>query len=58
MFIFERKRQTDTHTHTHTHTHIHTHTSWGGAEREETQNLKQAPGSELSAQSLTWGSNS
>ena len=28
-------------------------------ERErETQNLKQAPGSELSAQSLTWGSNS
>ena len=31
----------------------------GGAERErETQNLKQAPGSELSAQSLTRGSNS
>ena len=37
----------------------------GGAERErerererETQNLKQAPGSELSAQSPTWGSNS
>ena len=31
----------------------------GRAERErETQNLKQAPGSELSAQSLTWGSNS
>ena len=36
----------------------------GGAERErerererETQNLKQAPGSELSAQSPTWGSN-
>ena len=27
-------------------------------ERErETQNAKQAPGSELSAQSLTWGSN-
>ena len=33
--------------------------SGGGAERErETQNLKQAPGSELSAQSPTWGSNS
>ena len=32
--------------------------SGGGAERErETQNLKQAPGSELSAQSLTWDSN-
>ena len=31
----------------------------GGAKRErETQNPKQAPGSELSAQSLTWGSNS
>ena len=30
-----------------------------GAERErETQNLKQAPGSELSAQSPMWGSNS
>ena len=29
-----------------------------GAEREETQNLKQAPGSELSPQSPTWGSNS
>ena len=39
-----------------------THTqsmSGGGAERErETQNPKQVPGSELSAQSLTWGSNS
>ena len=39
--------------------------SRGGAEREgerererETQNLKQAPGSELPAQSLMWGSNS
>ena len=31
----------------------------GGAERErETQNLKQAPGSELSAQSLMWRLNS
>ena len=32
--------------------------SRGVIERGETQNLKQAPGSELSAQSLTWGSNS
>ena len=33
--------------------------SRGGAERErETQNLTQAPGSELSAQSPTWGLNS
>ena len=33
--------------------------SGGGTERErETQNPKQAPGSELSAQSLTWGLNS
>ena len=32
--------------------------NWGGAEREgETQNLKQAPGSELPVQSLTQGSN-
>ena len=31
--------------------------SWGGAERErETQNPKQAPGSELSAQSRSRGS--
>ena len=30
------------------------HASGGGAEREGTQNVKQAPGSELSAQSLTW----
>ena len=33
--------------------------SAGGAEKErETQNLKQAPGSELSSQSPTWGWNS
>ena len=33
--------------------------SRGGAERErETQNTKQAPGSELSAQSPMWGLNS
>ena len=34
--------------------------AWAGEEQREreTQNLKQAPGSELSAQSPTWGSNS
>ena len=32
--------------------------SGGGAEREEIQNPKQAPGSELTAQSPTQGSNS
>ena len=42
MFIFERERQG---------------MSRGGAEKE-TQNPKQAPGSELSAQSPTRGSNS
>ena len=35
----------------------HEHEQGRGRERE-TQNLKQDPGSELSAQSLTWGSNS
>ena len=46
LFIFERERETETE-------------SRGGAEREgETQNLKQASGSELSAQSPKWGSNS
>ena len=41
MFIFERERERDTES-----------ASKGGAEREgETQNPKQAPGSELSAQS-------
>ena len=30
----------------------------GEGQREETQNLKEAPGSELTAQSLMWGSNS
>ena len=46
MFILERKRQS---------------MSWGGTggERERgRQNLKQALGPELSAQSMTWGSNS
>ena len=43
MFIFETERPT---------------ASRGGAEREGDTNLKQGPGSELSAQSLMWGSNS
>ena len=44
LFTFERDRQS---------------VSRGGAERErKTHNLKQDSGSELSAQSLTWGSNS
>ena len=44
LFIFERERQS---------------VRGGGAERErETQNPKQAPGSELSVQSLMRGSNS
>ena len=44
FFIFERQRQS---------------MSRGGGERErETHNLKQAPGSELSAQDLTQGLNS
>ena len=42
MFIFETERDHE----------------WGrGKERGETQNLKQAPGSELSAQSPMWGLN-
>ena len=46
MFIFERERKRIS-------------MSRGGAERErETQNLKQAPGSELSAHSPTQGLNS
>ena len=45
MFISERARARE-------------RMSRGGAERErKTQNLKQAPGSELSAQSLMWGLN-
>ena len=32
--------------------------SWGRGRERETQNPEQAPGSELSAQSLTWGLNS
>ena len=45
IFIFERERKRQS-------------ASGGGTERErETQNRKQAPGSELSAQSPTWGSN-
>ena len=46
MFIFERETDRQS-------------VSSGGAERErETQNLKQALSSELSAQSPTWGLNS
>ena len=44
LFILERERDRE---------------QVGKRQRErETQNLKQAPGSELSAQSPTWGSNS
>ena len=42
-FIFERERE---------------NVSRGGVERDGNTDLKQAPGSELSAQSLTQGSNS
>ena len=49
LFSFERERETETETETG---------SRGGAERERgRQNLKQAPGFELSAQSLTQGLN-
>ena len=48
MFIFERERKRQRQS-----------ASRGGAERErEAQNPKQAPGSELSAQSMMWGLNS
>ena len=43
LFIFEKQRQSR---------------SGGGAEREGDTESKQAPGSELSAQRLTWGLNS
>ena len=46
MFVFEREGERE-----------RASMSREGAEREETQNLKQALGSELSAQSLTQGSN-
>ena len=50
MFIFERERERESGRQS---------TSGGGAEREGGRhNLKQAPGSEPSAQSPTWGSNS
>ena len=46
LFLRERERQTE-------------HEQGRGRERErERQNSKQAPGSELSAQSLTWDPNS
>ena len=45
MYIFEREKETD-------------REKAGEKKRErETPNLKQAPGSELSAQSPMWGSN-
>ena len=48
VYLFLRERQTD-----------RQNMSREGTEREgETQNLKQVPGFELSAQSPTWGSNS
>ena len=48
MFIFERERERE-----------RERARVGEGQRErETQNLKQAPGSELSAQSLMWNSNS
>ena len=46
MFIFERERQSMS------------MVNMGGQRERETQNLKQAPGSELSAQSPMWGLNS
>ena len=48
MFISERERERET----------ETENEWGKGRESETQNPKQAPGSESSAQSLTWGSNS
>ena len=52
MFIFDREREREKERERES-------MSRGGAERErETQNPRQAPGSELSAQSLTRGSNS
>ena len=45
IFISERARETET------------GHKWGRGRERKTQNLKQALGSELSAQSLTWGSN-
>ena len=44
MFIFEKERDTQS-------------ASGEGQRETETQNLKQALGSEVSAQSLTWGLN-
>ena len=50
MFIFERQKETGAERQS---------MSGGGAEKErESQNPKQAPGSVLSSQSLTWGPNS
>ena len=46
LFLTERDRERET------------EREWGGAEREGDTDPKQAPGSKLSAQSPTWGSNS
>ena len=48
FIIFERERERERETE---------HEQGRGREGGETQNLKQAPGSELAAQSPTWGSN-
>ena len=45
------------HARAHTHTHVQVHT-WEKSIERETENLKQAPGSELSAQSPTQSLNS
>ena len=49
MFIFERERERER--------ERETEYKWGRGRERGRQNLKQAPGSELSAQSLAWGSN-
>ena len=48
MFIFERERQRDR----------ETELEWGRGRERGRHNPKQAPGSELSAQTPMWGSNS
>ena len=49
MFIFERERERER------ESEPECERGWG--RKSETQDLKQTPGSKLSAQSLTWGSN-
>ena len=60
MFIFERERERERERESAC-ARVHTRAQAGvgeGQREKETQNLKQAPGSELSAQSLMQGSNS